>query len=121
MKQLLGPTIVVLTSVLVLEVYFVRELLAAELLFALGFAALFVLGGLVYLFGSIAGRSLAVVVEGVRVVGDSVRSGSVTWKKSAVSQSAFTEKANLLMSKDPHQDLHGTFYAIALNSTKSSM
>ena len=49
----------------ILQVYFVRELVAAELLFALGFAVLMVLGGVTYLVGAIGERGLDWMTTGV--------------------------------------------------------
>ena len=49
----------------VLQVYFVRELLAAELLFVMGFAVLMVLGGIIYLVGAIGERGLDWMTTGV--------------------------------------------------------
>jgi len=60
---------------LVLQVYFVRELIAAELLFALGFAVLMVLGGIVYLIGAIGERGLDWTEAGIRVTADFARRG----------------------------------------------
>jgi hypothetical protein len=59
----------------VLQLYFVRELLAAELLFGAGFAILLVLGGLAYLVGTLGERGLDFAEVGVRVIGDSARRG----------------------------------------------
>jgi len=59
----------------VLQFYFVRELLAAELLFGLGFAVLLVAGGLSYLIGSAGERGLELAEIGVRVIRDSARRG----------------------------------------------
>jgi hypothetical protein len=59
----------------VFQLYFVRELLAAELLFGAGFAVLLFLGGLAYLVGSIGERGLDFAEVGVRVIGDSARRG----------------------------------------------
>jgi hypothetical protein len=59
----------------VLQFYFVRELLAAELLFGLGFAVLLVVGGLSYLIGSAGERGLELAEVGVRVIRDSARRG----------------------------------------------
>jgi hypothetical protein len=59
----------------VFQLYFVRELLAAELLFGLGFAVLLALGGLAYLVGSLGERGLDFAEVGVRVIGDSARRG----------------------------------------------
>ena len=49
----------------VLQVYFVRELLAAELLFVMGFAVLMVVGGIIYLVGAIGERGLDWMTTGV--------------------------------------------------------
>jgi hypothetical protein len=59
----------------VLQVYFVRELIAAELLFAMGFAVLMVLGGIVYLIGAIGERGLDWAEAGIRVSTDFARRG----------------------------------------------
>ena len=59
----------------VLQIYFVRELLAAELLFGMGFAILFCLGLLVYAVGAIGERGLDVAEVGVRVISNSARRG----------------------------------------------
>jgi hypothetical protein len=58
-----------------LQMYFVRELLAAELLFGLGFAVLLSLGGIFYLVGAIGQRGLDLTEAGVRVIADSARRG----------------------------------------------
>lgn len=72
-KKLLGETMGVLAVLFVVQFYFVRELLAAELLFGLGFGALLVLGGMAYLIGSVAERSLEFARIGVRVILDCAR------------------------------------------------
>jgi len=59
----------------VFQLYFVRELLAAELLFGLGFGVLLVLGCLAYFLGSLGERGLDYAEAGVRVIGDSARRG----------------------------------------------
>src|ERR1700741_3297474 len=59
----------------VFQLYFVRELLAAELLFGLGFAVLLALVGLAYLFGSHGERGLDFAEVEIRVVGVSARRG----------------------------------------------
>jgi|SRR5271155_5640565 len=64
-----------LAVLFILQLYFVRELLAAELLFGLGFAVLLALGGIVYLVGAIGERGLDWAEAGVRVIGDSARRG----------------------------------------------
>lgn len=60
---------------LLLQVYFVRELLAAELLFAVAFAVLFLLGGVIYLTGLVAERGLDVTEAGVHMIAESTRRG----------------------------------------------
>jgi hypothetical protein len=57
----------------VFQLYFVRELFAAELLFGLGFAILLAVGGLAYLVGSLGERGLDFAEVGIRVIGDSAR------------------------------------------------
>lgn len=59
----------------VFQLYFVRELLAAELLFGVGFAILFALAALAYVVGSLGERGLDYAEVGVRVIGDSARRG----------------------------------------------
>ncbi|MFY9804751.1 MAG: hypothetical protein WA211_05035 [Candidatus Acidiferrales bacterium] len=59
----------------VLQMYFVRELLAAELLFGLGFAMLLMLGVLFYLVGAVGERGLDWAEAGVRVISISARRG----------------------------------------------
>ena len=58
-----------------LRMYFVRELLAAELLFGLGFAILLLLGGIIFLVGAIGGQALDWTETGIRVITDSARRG----------------------------------------------
>ena len=64
-----------LVILVVLQMYFVRELLAAELLFGLLFAALLALGGICYLVGVIGERCLDWAEVGVRVLAQSARRG----------------------------------------------
>jgi hypothetical protein len=59
----------------VFQLYFVRELVAAELLFGLGFAVLLAVAALAYLVGSLGERGLDFAEVGVRVIGDSARRG----------------------------------------------
>jgi hypothetical protein len=61
--------------IFVLQLYFVRELLAAEMIFGLIFAALLFFAGLVYVVGSIGERGLAWSESYVRVVASSARKG----------------------------------------------
>ena len=52
--------VAILAAFLVLQVYFVRELLAAELLFGLLFAVVLVIGGIVYALGMLSERAIDV-------------------------------------------------------------
>jgi len=65
----------ILAVFIVLQAYFVRELLAAEVLFALGFAALALLGAFAYFLGTLGERGLDWTEAGVRVVASSARRG----------------------------------------------
>jgi hypothetical protein len=64
-----------LVILFVLQLYFVRELLAAELLFGLLFAVLLLLGGIFYVVGLIGERGLDWTEAGVRVLAQSARRG----------------------------------------------
>jgi hypothetical protein len=66
-------TLYILGAFFVLQLYFVRELLAAEFLFVLGFAALLLLGAVVYFVGAMSMRGLDLAESGVRVIADSAR------------------------------------------------
>jgi hypothetical protein len=59
----------------ILQTYMVRELLAAELLFGLGFAVLFVLGVVFYAVGTLGERGLDWAEAGIRVATPLVRRG----------------------------------------------
>ena len=61
------------TVFVVLQIYFVRELIAAELLFLLAFVVLFVLGVIFYVVGAIGERGLNWAEAGYRVAADSAR------------------------------------------------
>jgi len=63
---------------LVLQIYFLRELLAAELLFGLGFVVLFSLGALFYLIGAVGERGLDWADVAMRAIGRSARLRGVT-------------------------------------------
>ena len=73
----------------VFQLYFVRELIAAELLFGVGFAILLVLGGLAYLVGTLGERGLDFAEVGVRVIGDSARRGFSSLEE--ISKKAFRQ------------------------------
>jgi hypothetical protein len=65
----------ILAVFVTLQAYFVRELLAAELLFALGFVVLLLLGAIAYFLGTLGERGLDWTEAGVRVVASSARRG----------------------------------------------
>jgi len=68
-------TLAVLGVFFFLQIYFVRELLAAELLFGVAFGALLFIGGAAYLLGAIGERGLDVTEAGIRVLARSARRG----------------------------------------------
>ncbi len=55
------------------QIYFVRELLAAELLFGLVFGVMLVLGCTAYVVGAIGERGLDVAEAGIRIIARSAR------------------------------------------------
>jgi len=65
----------ILAAFLVFQLYFVRELFAAELLFGLGFAVVLLLVGIFYLVGTLGERGLELTEAGARVVATSARRG----------------------------------------------
>ena len=75
-RALVGKGVMTVVAVFfVLQFYCVRELLAAELLFALGFVVLLVAAALSYLVGSGGERGLEFAEIGVRLIRDSPRRG----------------------------------------------
>jgi hypothetical protein len=73
--RLRNTALSVLVVAFVLQVYFVRELLAAELLFGAIFAVLFVLCGAIYLLGAITEQGFDWTEVGVHVLTNSARRG----------------------------------------------
>jgi hypothetical protein len=69
--------VVIIAAVLVLQVYFVRELLAAELLFGLLFAVVLAVGGIVYALGTLSERAIEAGEAGAHVIANSTRRGYV--------------------------------------------
>ncbi|MGA8367645.1 MAG: hypothetical protein ACLQMT_07675 [Candidatus Acidiferrales bacterium] len=67
----------ILAVFLILQIYFVRELLAAELLFGLAFAVLLAFGALFYVVGAIGERGLDWTEAGVRAIAPYARRGYV--------------------------------------------
>ena len=63
---------------LVLQMYFVRELIAAELLFGMLFLVLFAIASLFYVVGAIGIEGRAWAEAGARVAADSARRGIST-------------------------------------------
>jgi hypothetical protein len=68
-------TVSIIAVFFVLQIYFVRELIAAELLFGMGFAVLFVMGLIFYFIGTLGERGLDLGEAGVRVLATSARRG----------------------------------------------
>lgn len=65
----------VLAVIVVLQMYFVRELIAAELLFGLGFLVLFAVGLFFYLVGALGERLFFASEAGARVIGQEAIKG----------------------------------------------
>jgi hypothetical protein len=63
----------ILAVFFILQIYFVRELLAAEVLFGMGFAVLFCLGLVIYAIGALGEKGLDVAEVGVQVISNSAR------------------------------------------------
>lgn len=75
-KSALGKIAVpVLAIALILQVYFLRELAAAELLFGLAFALIALLVGIFYVVGTIGERGLDGAEVAARMIGRSARRG----------------------------------------------
>ena len=70
-------TLTALGIFFVLQLYFVRELLAAELLFALAFGVLLIIGGTAYALGAIGERGLDLAEAGIRMLARSARRGYI--------------------------------------------
>src|SRR5580704_89179 len=68
-------TVTVFGILFFLQLYFVRELLAAEILFALAFGVLLTIGGTAYLLGALGERGLDLTEAGIRVLARSARRG----------------------------------------------
>jgi hypothetical protein len=69
------PLVAAVVVFVVLQLYFVRELIAAELLFGLIFAILFVLGVLFYIIGAIGERGIGWAEPGLHFFADAGRRG----------------------------------------------
>jgi hypothetical protein len=67
-----------LAILFVLQLYFVRELIAAELLFGLFFAVILAVVGIVYLLGAVGEWSISAGEVGARVIAHSARRGYAT-------------------------------------------
>ena len=105
-KEFLKAMMAVLAVLLALQFYFVRQLLAAELFFAFGFAILLLLGGLSYFVGLVAERGLESAGAGARMIGCWV---SRVWnlEKTGRSHSAFDGRIVELVSNGAISRTHG--------------
>jgi predicted membrane channel-forming protein YqfA (hemolysin III family) len=68
-------TVLIVVAAAIFQLYFVRELLAAELLFAGAFAVLLAIGGLIYLVGVVGEHGLDWAEASVRVAAETARRG----------------------------------------------
>jgi len=67
--------IIVTAVFLVLQLYFVQMLIAAELLFVLGFIVCLALAGILYIVGTIGERGFDLIEAGVRAASGPTRRG----------------------------------------------
>jgi hypothetical protein len=65
----------VVAAVLILQLYFVRELIAAELLIAAFFVVFMLIAGIVYAFGALGELSIAATETGLRVAAEGTKRG----------------------------------------------
>ena len=73
----------ILAIFFVLQIYFVRELLAAELLFGMGFAVFFCVALTVYALGALGERGLDFAEAGIRVISNSARRGYASLEETS--------------------------------------
>ena len=64
-----------IAAVLILQLYFIRELLAAELLIALVFAVFMAIVGICYAFGALGELGIAATETGLRVAAEGTKRG----------------------------------------------
>jgi hypothetical protein len=65
----------VVAAILVLQLYFVRELLAAEMLIAIFFVVFMIIVGICYAFGTLGELSIAATETGLRVAAEGTKRG----------------------------------------------
>jgi hypothetical protein len=75
-----------LVVLFIFQLYFVREMLAAEVLFGMGFAVLLVLCSIFYVVGAIGERGLDLAEAGIRVAARSARWGYSTLEEISKRQ-----------------------------------
>src|SRR6202049_4914051 len=73
-KRLMG----IVVALVILQLYFVRELIAAELLFGIGLSVILVLAGIFYVVGAIAEQGWDLTEAGARLI---ARSGRRSYSK----------------------------------------
>jgi hypothetical protein len=90
-----------------LQLYFVRELIAAELLFGLGFAVLFFLATVFYVVGAVGERAIDVTKVGAHAVADSAHRGyikaSPILEVAAKRSSVFAEAGFKTLARSSHR------------------
>ncbi|SRR5579875_86570 len=80
-KQFRKWLIASVAILVVLQLYFVQEMLAAEVLFGLFFVLVMILGGIFYAVGAVGERGLDLAEAGIRVAVRSVR-----WSYAALEE-----------------------------------
>ena len=76
-------------AIIILQLYFVRELIAAELLFGLGFAVMLVLAGVLYVVGAIGELALSSLRQQIAMVSQHV----VLFDDTVAANIAYGDKA----------------------------
>lgn len=66
----------VLAAAAILQIYFVRELIAAEVLIAVAFVIFMTIAGICYAFGTIGELGIAATETGLRTAADSTKRGA---------------------------------------------
>jgi hypothetical protein len=90
-----------LAVIAILQVYFVRELIAAELLFGILFGAIFAFAALCYMLGTIWEQGVGWGEVGVRVIANTARRGYATLEYASSGALVYLSKRQ---GRHPHSE-----------------